>query len=105
MNPDRWARVKEVVNAALDLEPGERQSYLEQTCGPDTALREEVDSLLASYEEAGDDFMDGPPRAEPPAATIKEDDPFVGMNVGPYRVIEEIGHGGMGTVFRAARAD
>ncbi|HYP00493.1 MAG TPA: protein kinase, partial [Pyrinomonadaceae bacterium] len=41
----------------------------------------------------------------PPAATLKTDDPFVGMKIGPYRVIEEIGHGGMGTVFRAVRAD
>jgi serine/threonine protein kinase len=105
MNPDHWSRVKELLNAVLELEPSERAAYLERTCGPDTALRAEIDSLLASYEEAGDEFMDGPPRDDPPAASLKPHDPFVGLNIGPYRVIEEIGHGGMGTVFRAVRAD
>jgi Tol biopolymer transport system component/serine/threonine protein kinase len=105
MNPDHWSRVKELLSAVLELEPGDRAAYLEQTCGPDSALREEVNSLLASYEAAGDEFMDGPPREEPPAASIKPHDPFVGLTIGPWRVIEEIGHGGMGTVFRAVRAD
>src|SRR5688572_14505542 len=105
MNPDHWSRVKELLNAVLELEPDERAAYLEHTCGPDTALRDEVNSLLSSYEEAGDEFMDSPIRDEPPAATLKPHDPFVGLKIGPYRVIEEIGHGGMGTVFRAVRAD
>jgi Tol biopolymer transport system component/serine/threonine protein kinase len=105
MNPDHWTRVKELLNAALELEPATRDSYLDQACGADAALREEVKSLLVSYDEAGDDFMDGPPREEPPAASLKPHDPFVGLKIGPYRVIEEIGHGGMGTVFRAVRAD
>jgi serine/threonine protein kinase len=105
MNPDHWSRVKELLNAVLELEPGERAAYVERTCGPDTALREEVQSLLASYEEAGEEFMDGVPREQPVAATLKHDDPFVGLKIGPYRVIEEIGHGGMGTVLRAVRAD
>ncbi|HYP12515.1 MAG TPA: serine/threonine-protein kinase, partial [Bryobacteraceae bacterium] len=104
MNPEHWQRVKDLLNAALEVAPPERDDYLDKQCGSDAALRNEVQSLLASYDEAGDDFMDGV-REEPPAATLKTDDPFVGMRVGPYRVIEEIGHGGMGTVFRAVRAD
>jgi serine/threonine protein kinase len=76
------------------------------TCGEDTALRQEVAELLASYEDAGDEFLDRPDRDESAleafAAAV---DPLVGKLAGPYRLIEEIGQGGMGSVYRAVRAD
>ena len=61
-NPDRWQRVKELLNAALDLEPTKRAAYLFENCGADTELRNEVTELLSSYENAGDEFLDLPDR-------------------------------------------
>ena len=52
MNPERWQRVKELFDAALQCEPRERRHFLEQICGDDAELLEEVASLLASHKEA-----------------------------------------------------
>jgi Tol biopolymer transport system component len=106
INPERWQRVKELLNAALELEPSRRAGYLMDTCGEDTALRQEVAELLASYEDAGDEFLDRPDRDESALeAFATAVDPLVGKLAGPYRLIEEIGQGGMGSVYRAVRAD
>ncbi|HYP07106.1 MAG TPA: protein kinase [Bryobacteraceae bacterium] len=105
-SPDRWQRVKEVLNAALDLEPKQRAAYLVETCGEDTLLREEVTELLASYDDAGDEFLDRP-TGETSAleAFARSADPLVGKQVGPYKIVDEVGHGGMGSVYKAFRAD
>lgn len=57
INPERWRRVKELLHAALELEPARRAAYLLDTCGEDTALRQEVTELLTSYEDAGEEFL------------------------------------------------
>jgi Tol biopolymer transport system component len=102
MNPERWQRIKEVLDTALELESGRRDAYLNEACEGDPGLRDEVVSLMASLDEAGD-FLD-----ESPLAAIAEEetgDPLLGRRVGTYRITEEIGHGGMGTVYRALRVD
>lgn len=59
MNPDRWQQVKELMGHALSLESTQRAVYLTAACGDDTALRQEVDSLLSHAELAeGDGFME-----------------------------------------------
>src|SRR3954464_6785322 len=76
MQPDRWQRIKEVLDVALRLEVSERDEYLVRSCEGDADLREEVQSLIDAYEEDGDTLE--PARPEPPA------DPLIGTNVGTY---------------------
>jgi eukaryotic-like serine/threonine-protein kinase len=100
MTPERWQQVKELFHAALEREPAQRALFLAEACAEDAALRDEVTSLLAEEERLGS-FIDKPavaPLAEPP-------DVLRHRLIGPYRVIRELGHGGMGLVLLAERAD
>ena len=97
MHPERWRRIKEILDVSLSLEPGEREEYLRRVCESDRELRLEVDSLIDAHEDAGDLF-DRPPIAEPA-------DPMLGARLGAYRIVECVGSGGMGSVYRAVRAD
>src|SRR5215469_17674089 len=58
MDPDKWARAKELFQAALDLDPSQRTSFLAENCA-DGDLRQQVEKLLISYQEAGT-FLDDP---------------------------------------------
>jgi serine/threonine protein kinase len=101
----RWQRVKDVLQNALARAPGERAAYLEQACQGDADLRNQVEELLSSDERMGD-FLAAPAWAASGAAILSEmDEPLAGRLIGPYRVLRELGSGGMGTVYLAERAD
>ncbi|MEZ5291528.1 MAG: serine/threonine-protein kinase [Vicinamibacterales bacterium] len=97
-----WQALDALFHAARERPPDARAAFLTQACPEDPALRAEVEAMLEA---------DAPERAlaierlvsDPPAASAA--DPIVGMRLGPWKVVDVLGHGGMGTVYLAERAD
>jgi eukaryotic-like serine/threonine-protein kinase len=104
MTSEKWLEVKEIFNAALDLSPAERRAFIEECCADDE-LREEVEALLASADEA-ESFIESPALTRVASLVTEEKMPsLIGQQIGAYKIEREIGKGGMGAVFLASRAD
>ena len=108
VDPQRWDRLKTILGEALEQNSSAaRIALVERRCGQDPALLEEAESLLSEAEallkEPTDSFEDC---AQNAASTFwQEEPPRGGQRVGAYVIVRELGHGGMGTVFLAERAD
>jgi serine/threonine-protein kinase len=109
-DPDRFRRIDALFDAALELAPDDRAAFLDGVCAGDVALRTEVESLLDSVGTSesliGEHVADfaAPLIAGMPSAV---DDPALepGTLLGPWRIVREVGRGGMGSVYLAERAD
>ncbi len=102
MDEKNWQNVKEIFLAALEKDAEKRTVFLNEVCGDDANLKSEVESLLASHEEV-EEFIETP--------VFQVGEVFTnGANpqekrLGNYKIIKEIGAGGMGVVYLAARED
>ncbi|WP_321471886.1 serine/threonine-protein kinase [uncultured Paludibaculum sp.] len=101
MTAERWSQVKSILAQALELPPSERLSFVHQST-TDTEIREEIASLLAASEDAGE-FIEQPALAPPAAPAVQF--PAPGDRVGIYAIIQKVGEGGMGAVYQALRDD
>jgi len=89
---------KEIFFAALEQRsPQDLASYLKQACGNDAELRQQVEQLLRAHDQAGR-FLGGPETAAP---TIDGAVTFAPSQIGPYKLLQQIGEGGMGVVYLA----
>ena len=110
MDPESWQKLKRLFLSAIELEPEQRSAFIENACAGDEELRLRVNKLLAASEDAGS-FLESPALIDVGIVSKDEqtfhdeDQPRVGQYIGPYKIIREIGHGGMGTVLLAVRAD
>src|SRR5262245_10920260 len=102
---DRYQRVKEMFQAALDHPQQERMTFLADACAGDAELQHEVEQLIALHDEAAS-FIEAP-AVEAVLQSLQEDrnQPLAGRQIGPYAILREIGRGGMGAVYLATRAD
>jgi non-specific serine/threonine protein kinase/serine/threonine-protein kinase len=96
--PDFWSEVQEVFAEAMEIDPSERASLVSERCANRPELREEVESLLA-FHDFDDSFLSVP--AVDPGWRVGDD--LAGTTVGPFRLVERIGAGGMGIVYLADR--
>src|SRR6476646_3539541 len=99
MTPERYQQVGELFHAAVELRPAERAAFLDKQCADDLQLRREVESLLASHNEASG-FIGSPAIAVAAELLVNnETDEFIGKTVGRYLVHSLLGVGGMGRVY------
>jgi tetratricopeptide (TPR) repeat protein len=99
---NHWQRIEELFNAALEHPPADRDAFLDQACGDDPVLRQEVQSLVDASDKTLS-FLQKP--VQEAARNLNEPENIVGRHIGSYRPLRVLGEGGMGRVYLAARAD
>lgn len=105
MQTKQWNKVKELLDQVLELEVSERQNFL-NNCGADEEIRAEIESLIA-FEDDAENLMNlsAVEFSKDFFAEDESHNSLLGQNIGVYRIIRELGMGGMGAVYLAERND
>src|SRR5207247_5916592 len=101
MNPELYQRIQALLQSALERESEERAAFLSEASAGDESLRRQVEALLVSYEQAGS-FLEAPAaQVGAPLVTGARAKLAAGDALGPYRILSQIGSGGMAEVYLA----
>src|SRR5207245_10843760 len=101
MKPERWQQIDELLQSALARAPRERSAFLVQACAGDEQLHREVESLIASHEDASN-FLETPVSQIAAELLVNgRAGMTAGQEIGPYKIVGSLGAGGMGEVYLA----